>query len=111
VNIALLLVVLVEGIVHVARRNICDVVSTRSGVARFLPTGKVDATFGTGGLASAGFVGGEGLQGVALQPDGKIIWVGSQNTPGFTPFGTARGSGRLPDCDPEHSSSTIRVSR
>src|SRR6185312_13049262 len=64
------------------------VVSTGSGVARFLPTGKLDATFGTGGLASAGFVGGEGLEGVALQPDGKIIWVGSQNTPGFTPFGT-----------------------
>jgi uncharacterized delta-60 repeat protein len=65
------------------------VVSTGSGVARFLPTGKLDTTFGTGGLASAGFVGGGGgLQGVALQPDGKIIWVGSQNTPGFTPFGT-----------------------
>src|SRR5689334_18537384 len=64
------------------------VVSTGSGVARFLPTGKLDTTFGTGGLASAGFVGGEGLQGVALQPDGKIIWVGSQNTPGFPAFGT-----------------------
>jgi uncharacterized delta-60 repeat protein len=65
------------------------VVSTSSGVARFLPTGKLDTTFGTGGLASAGFVGGGGgLQGVAVQPDGKIIWVGSQNTPGFTPFGT-----------------------
>jgi uncharacterized delta-60 repeat protein len=64
------------------------VVSTGSGVARFLPTGTLDTTFGNGGLASTGFVGGEGLQGVALQPDGKIIWVGSQNTPGFTPFGT-----------------------
>jgi uncharacterized delta-60 repeat protein len=64
------------------------VVSTGSGVARFLPTGKLDTTFGTGGTASAGFVGGEGGTGVALQPDGKIIWVGSQNTPGFTPFGT-----------------------
>jgi hypothetical protein len=39
-------------------------------------------------LASTGFTGGEGLEGIALQPDGKIIWVGSQNTPGFTPFGT-----------------------
>src|SRR6185437_4809580 len=54
------------------------VVSTGSGVARFLPTGQLDATFGSGG----------GLQGVALQPDGKIIWVGSQNTPGFPAFGT-----------------------
>src|SRR6476646_1427271 len=64
------------------------VVSTGSGVARFLPTGQLDTAFGSGGLASAGFVGGEGLQGVALQPDGKIIWVGSQNTPGFPAFGT-----------------------
>ncbi|HEV3288267.1 MAG TPA: delta-60 repeat domain-containing protein [Streptosporangiaceae bacterium] len=64
------------------------VVSTGSGVARFLPTGKLDTTFGSGGSASAGFTGGEGLQGIALQPDGKIIWVGSQNTPGFPAFGT-----------------------
>src|SRR5580704_13901878 len=64
------------------------VVSTGSGVARFLPTGKLDTTFGSVGTASAGFVGGEGGTGVALQPDGKIIWVGSQNTPGFPAFGT-----------------------
>jgi len=64
------------------------VVSTGSGVARFLPTGKLDTTFGSGGTASAGFTGGEGGAGVALQPDGKIIWVGSQNTPGFPAFGT-----------------------
>jgi len=42
------------------------VVSTGSGVARFLPTGTLDTTFGNRGLASTGFVGGEGLQGVAL---------------------------------------------
>jgi hypothetical protein len=59
------------------------VVSGGFGVARYLPTGKLDTTFGTGGLASAGFVGGESGTGVALQPDGKIIWAGSQNTPGF----------------------------
>src|SRR5690349_14809111 len=64
------------------------VVSTGSGVARFLPTGKMDTTFGSGGTAPAGFAGGEGGTGVALQPDGKIIWVGSQNTPGFPAFGT-----------------------
>jgi len=64
------------------------VVSGGFGIARYLPTGKLDTTFGTGGLASAGFVGGESGTGVALQPDGKIIWVGSQNTPGFPAFGT-----------------------
>src|SRR5690242_9563670 len=64
------------------------VVSTGSGVARFLPAGKPDTTFGSGGLASAGFAGGEGPQGVALQPDGKIIWVGSQGNPSFPAGGT-----------------------
>src|ERR1700746_1684 len=64
------------------------VVSTGSGVARYLPTGKLDTTFGSGGLASAGFVGGESRTGVALQTDGKIIWVGSQGNPGFPAGGT-----------------------
>jgi uncharacterized delta-60 repeat protein len=64
------------------------VVSTGSGVARFLPTGKLDATFGGGGLASAGFAGGESRTGVALQADGKIIWAGSQGNPGFPAGGT-----------------------
>jgi uncharacterized delta-60 repeat protein len=64
------------------------VVSGGFGVGRFLPTGQPDTTFGSGGLAAAGFTGGEGRTGVALQPDGKIIWVGSQNTPGFPAFGT-----------------------
>jgi uncharacterized delta-60 repeat protein len=58
------------------------------GVARFLPTGKLDTTFGTGGLASAGFAGGQSGTGVALQPDGKIIWVGSQGNPSFPAGGT-----------------------
>jgi uncharacterized delta-60 repeat protein len=64
------------------------VVSGGFGVARFLPTGKLDTTFGSGGLASTGFVGGESGTGVALQPDGKIIWVGSQGNPSFPAGGT-----------------------
>jgi uncharacterized delta-60 repeat protein len=64
------------------------VVSGGFGVARYLPTGKLDTTFGTGGLASTGFVGGESGTGVALQPDGKIIWVGSQGNPSFPAGGT-----------------------
>src|SRR5690349_8853397 len=64
------------------------VISGGFGVARFLPTGKLNTTFGSGGLASAGFAGGEGPQGVALQPDGKIIWVGSQGNPSFPAGGT-----------------------
>jgi len=64
------------------------VISGGFGVARYLPTGKLDTTFGTGGLASTGFVGGESGTGVALQPDGKIIWVGSQGNPSFPAGGT-----------------------
>ena len=64
------------------------VVSGGFGVARYLPTGKLDTTFGNGGLASTGFVGGESGTGVALQPDGKIIWVGSQGNPRFPAGGT-----------------------
>src|SRR5689334_18542094 len=77
------------GVTDAIRQSNGDiVVSTGSGVARFLPTGKLDTTFGTGGTASAGFTGGEGGTGVALQPDGKIIWVGSQGNPSFPPGGT-----------------------
>src|ERR1700749_5281276 len=46
------------------------VVSTGSGVARFLPTGKLDATFGSGGLAPARAAGREGPPGVAAPPAG-----------------------------------------
>jgi uncharacterized delta-60 repeat protein len=64
------------------------VVSGGFGVARYLPTGKLDTTFGSGGLASASFTGGESRTGVALQTDGKIIWVGSQGNPSFPAGGT-----------------------
>ena len=64
------------------------VVSGGFGVARYLPTGKLGTTFGSGGLASAGFVGGESRTGVALQADGKIIWAGSQGNPSFPAGGT-----------------------
>jgi uncharacterized delta-60 repeat protein len=64
------------------------VVSGGFGVARYLPTGQLDATFGSGGLASAGFAGGESRTGVALQSDGKIIWAGSQGNPSFPAGGT-----------------------
>jgi uncharacterized delta-60 repeat protein len=65
------------------------VVSGGFGLARYLPTGQLDHSFGNGGLASAGFTG-DSISGtaVAIQPDGKIIWVGSQSNPDFTPGGT-----------------------
>ena len=65
------------------------VVSGGFGVARYLPNGQLDKAFGTGGLASAGFAfDGDSGTAVAVQPDGKIIWVGSQGNPDFPPGGT-----------------------
>ena len=65
------------------------VVSGGFGVARYLPNGQLDQSFGTGGLAPAGFAfDGDSGTAVAVQPDGKIIWVGSQGNPNFPPGGT-----------------------
>ena len=49
-----------------------------NGVARFLPNGTIDHTFGSNGFASTGFNDlGLGPSGVAIQADGKIVWVGN----------------------------------
>jgi uncharacterized delta-60 repeat protein len=47
------------------------------GIARYLPDGKLDA-FGTGGIEQIDFFGGfDAAFDVAIQPDGKIVAVGS----------------------------------
>jgi uncharacterized delta-60 repeat protein len=52
--------------------------STAMALARYLPNGRLDQTFGTDGVVStsigAGFSGGSD---VALQPDGRIVVTGS----------------------------------
>src|ERR1700745_3339222 len=55
---------------------------TAAGLAGggFLPPAKWDTTFAPGGVACR--------TGVALQSDGKIIWVGSQGNPSFPAGGT-----------------------
>jgi uncharacterized delta-60 repeat protein len=55
-----------------------------TGVARLLPTGSLDPTFGQHGVATVGFPGGPvSIPNVTVQPDGKILWVGSvANTSG-----------------------------
>ncbi|MEU0375205.1 calcium-binding protein [Streptomyces sp. NPDC006283] len=45
-------------------------------VRRYNPDGSQDSGFGTGGLATADFGGGDAAQGLALQPDGKIVAAG-----------------------------------
>ena len=65
------------------------VVSGGFGLARYLPNGQLDRAFGASGVASTGFAfDGDSGTAVAVQPDGKIIWVGSQGNPAFTPGGT-----------------------
>jgi uncharacterized delta-60 repeat protein len=48
------------------------------GVVRFLADGSLDKAFGSNGLAAVGFQGNSGIgpEGVAVQPDGKVIWAG-----------------------------------
>jgi uncharacterized delta-60 repeat protein len=56
------------------------------GIARYSANGTLDPTFGTGGLVTTDFGGFDQANGVALQPDGKIVVVGPlQGT-----FGVAR---------------------
>jgi uncharacterized delta-60 repeat protein len=62
------------------------VVSGAFGLARYLPAGQLDKSFGSGGIAAA-FGGLTGIQGtgVAIQPDGKIILAGSKTDPAASP--------------------------
>jgi uncharacterized delta-60 repeat protein len=47
-------------------------------VARFLPTGGIDSSFGTGGVTLVDFFGGaDAATALALAPDGKIVVAGS----------------------------------
>jgi len=56
--------------------------NTDFALARYNPDGTPDATFGSGGQVSTDFVGMEDdAFSVLIQPDGKIIAVGSANDP------------------------------
>ena len=45
-------------------------------VTRYTKRGLVDPTFGTGGIALAGFSSNWGAEAIAIQPDGKIVVAG-----------------------------------
>jgi uncharacterized delta-60 repeat protein len=59
-----------------------------AGLVRYLPNGLPDPNFGNDGKVLVDFgAGGEnGLYGVALQPDGKIVVVGTAFTASTNPF-------------------------
>jgi uncharacterized delta-60 repeat protein len=60
-------------------------------VARYNPDGSLDTTFGTGGLVRTDLYGSDILNGgINLQPDGKIVAVGSVNTSEGDSFAAVR---------------------
>src|SRR5204862_4160231 len=61
-------------------------------LARYNPDGTPDATFGTGGQVSTDFLGFEDdAFSILIQPDGKIVAVGSANDPAtFYDFAAVR---------------------
>jgi uncharacterized delta-60 repeat protein len=67
-------------------------------LARYLPNGVLDPTFGRGGWVTTDFGGGEGYSfgdathGLAVQPDGKIVAVGQDRTPRCGPTPDCAGS-------------------
>ena len=65
---------------------------TDFALARYNPDGTPDATFGSGGQISTDFLGHEDdAFSVLIQPDGKIVAVGSANDPAtFYDFAAAR---------------------
>jgi uncharacterized delta-60 repeat protein len=65
---------------------------TDFALARYNPDGTPDATFGSGGQVSTDFVGFEDdAFSVLIQPDGRIVAVGSANDPAtFYDFAAAR---------------------
>jgi len=66
--------------------------NTDFALARYNPDGSPDATFGNGGQVSTDFVGFEDdAFSVLIQPDGKIVAVGSANAPAtFYDFAAVR---------------------
>jgi uncharacterized delta-60 repeat protein len=69
-----------------------DQSDTDFALARYNPDGTPDTTFGTGGQVSTDFLGMEDdAFSVLIQPDGKIVAVGSANDPAtFYDFAAAR---------------------
>jgi uncharacterized delta-60 repeat protein len=51
------------------------------GLARYLPNGSIDTTFGTGGFVSTAFGSSEAFANtVLIQTDGKIVAAGNSNS-------------------------------
>ena len=69
----------VSGAVFAANGDI--LIGVGSGIEGLHPDGTPDTSFGSGGFASTGLTNA-GPGGLAVQPDGKIVWVGAGQIPG-----------------------------
>jgi uncharacterized delta-60 repeat protein len=65
--------------------------STNFALARYLPNGSLDTTFGEDGLVITDFVSLSLAYAVALQPDGKIVAAGYAFDPSDPPTGLRQG--------------------
>lgn len=68
---------------------------TEFAIARFNPDGNLDARFGSGGLVTTNFSGRfdffrSVVSGLAIQPDGKLVAVGTSDVSGDDDFAVAR---------------------
>lgn len=52
-------------------------------LARYLPDGSLDTSYGTGGIVTTDFGKRESIQTIALQPDGQIVAAGFTRNTGF----------------------------
>ena len=77
---------------HFVDFNPGDMSDTDFALARYNPDGSLDSTFGSGGLVTTDFFGTEDdVFEVLIQPDGKIVAVGSANDPAdFYDFAAVR---------------------
>jgi len=71
----------IAGVMTQANTDI--LIADGSGIERLNPNGTPDSSFGSGGFASTGLTNA-GPGGVAVQRDGKIVWVGGGQIPGDT---------------------------
>jgi uncharacterized delta-60 repeat protein len=80
-----------DGRIVVAGFTFDNTANVDFGVARYLPDGSIDTTFGSGGFVATDFFGGEDLpRGVAIQPDGRIVVAGSATQGSNLDFALAR---------------------
>jgi len=67
-----------DGRIVAAGENYDDSLNLHTSIMRLLADGTIDNSFGTGGKVNLAVGWHDGLQSVAIQPDGKIVVAGNQ---------------------------------